>query len=110
MLLRHMTVTESKRRATRETSFNSEPSKEPESITTGSRDSVRGFCTLCRCDVDVSSQRKAAVERHAGTDKHKSSKRAAGTSSMRTLFREVSSPLDDKIPAAGLCRVWAAML
>ena len=31
-----------------------------------SRDSFHGFCTLCRCDFDISSQGKAAIERHAG--------------------------------------------
>ncbi|CAK6954748.1 hypothetical protein NQZ68_038319 [Scomber scombrus] len=93
----------------RKTSFNSEWIKEHEFITKSSRDSYHGFCTLCRCDVDVSSQGKAAIERHAGTDKHKSNKRAAGTSSMRTFFREVSSPLDDKITAAGLCKVYHAV-
>ena len=70
----------------RKTSFNSEWTKEHEFISKSSRDSFHGFCTLCRCYVDVSSQGKATIERHAGTDKHKNNKRAAGTSSMRTFF------------------------
>ncbi|CAK6961777.1 hypothetical protein NDU88_010809 [Scomber scombrus] len=37
----------------RKTSFNSEWIKEHEFITKSSRDSFHGFCTLCRCDVDV---------------------------------------------------------
>ena len=93
----------------RKTSFNSEWTKEHEFISKSSRDSFHGFCTLCRCYVDVSSQGKATIERHAGTDKHKNNKRAAGTSSMRTFFHEVSSPLNNKITAVELYKVYHAV-
>ena len=57
----------------------------------------------------MSSQGKAAVERHAATEKHKSNRRAAGTSSLRLLLREATLPEDDKISAAELCKVYHAV-
>ena len=74
-----------------------------------SRDSFHGFCTLCRCDFDISSQGKAAIERHAGTEKHKSNRRAAGISLLHFIPREGTLPLDNKISAAELCKVYYAV-
>ncbi len=82
-----------------QTSFNPEWTKEHEFISKSSRDAFHGCCTLCHCEVDVSSQGKAAIGRHASTEKHKSNRWAAGTSSLRSFFREATSPQNDKISA-----------
>ncbi|ROL49407.1 hypothetical protein DPX16_15733 [Anabarilius grahami] len=58
----------------RQPSFNPEWTKEHEFIAKSCRDAFHGFCTLCRCEVDVSSQGKAAIDRHASTEKHKSNR------------------------------------
>lgn len=94
----------------RRTSFNAEWSKEHTFVSKSSKDDLHAYCTLCRCDVDVSTQGKAAIERHASKEKHKYNRRAAGTSSLRLFFREAtSSPEDDKISAAELCKVYHAV-
>ena len=74
-----------------------------------SRDSFHGFCTLCRCDFDISSQGKAAIERHAGTEKHKSNRRAAGISSLIFFLEKVRCRWINKISAAELCKVYHAV-
>lgn len=54
---------------------------------------------FCRCYVDISSQGKGAFTgRLAG---HKSNVRAAGTPSLKLVFREATSQ-DDQIPNAEL--------
>ncbi len=65
----------------------------------------------CHCEVDVSSQGKATIDRHVSTEKHKSNRRlkAAGTSFLRSFFRVATSPQDDKISAAELCKVYHAV-
>ena len=93
----------------RKTSFNPEWSKEHGFITKSRKDDFHAFCTLCRCDVDVSSKGKGAIDRHASTDKHKSNNQGAGASSLLSFFREASSPQDDKISAAELCKVYHAV-
>lgn len=59
--------------------------------------------------MDVSTKGKGAIEKHASTDKHKSHRRAAGTSSLKSFFREATSPQDDKISAAELFKVYHAV-
>ena len=90
----------------RQTSFNPEWTKEHVFISKSSQDSFHGFWTLCHCDVDISSQGETAMERHAGTEKHKSNRGAADISSLQKIFREGTSPLDYKISAAELCKVY----
>uniref|UniRef100_A0A8C5GAZ7 Uncharacterized protein n=1 Tax=Gouania willdenowi TaxID=441366 RepID=A0A8C5GAZ7_GOUWI len=85
----------------RKTTFNPEWTKEYGFISKSRKDDCHAYCTLCRCDVDVSSKGKGA-----STDKHKSNNQSAGTSSLFSFFREVTSPQDDKISAAELCKVY----
>uniref|UniRef100_A0A8C6KPN3 Uncharacterized protein n=1 Tax=Nothobranchius furzeri TaxID=105023 RepID=A0A8C6KPN3_NOTFU len=63
----------------------------------------------CRCDVDVSSKGRGALDRHASTEKHRSNNQSAGTSFLLSFFREATSPQDDKISAAELCKVYHAV-
>lgn len=62
-------------------------------------------CTLCCSDVDVSSHEKGATDKHANMDKHKSNRQAAGTYSLKTLFREATLPQDEK-SSPQLCKVY----
>lgn len=93
----------------RKTSFNAEWSKEHEFIGKSSLDAFHAFCKLCHCDVDISTKGKAAIDRHMDTEKHRLNKRAAGSSSLKAFFRDPLLPLDDKITAAELCKVYHAV-
>ena len=91
----------------RKTSFNPEWAKEHGFVAKSRKDEFHFFCTLCRSDVDVSSKGKAAIDRHASTDKHRANNRsAAGASSLSSFFHKRSSPQDDKIAAAELTKVY----
>lgn len=100
---------EGKKMPERKTSFNPEWWNQFNAITKSSKSDNHAFCSLCHCDVDVSSKGKGAIERHVSSDKHKSSKRAAGTSSLATFFWPAGSPQDDKISATELCKAYHAV-
>ncbi|MEQ2281730.1 hypothetical protein AMECASPLE_033492 [Ameca splendens] len=93
----------------RKTKFIPEWTKEYGFISKSREDDCYAYCTLCRCDVDVSSKGKGSINRYASTDKHRSNNRNAGTSSNVPFFHEATSPQDDKISAAGLCKVYHAV-
>ena len=69
----------------RKTSFTLEWAKEHGFVTKSRKDEFNFFCILCRSDVDVSSKGKAAIDRHASTDKHWANN-AAGASSLSSFF------------------------
>uniref|UniRef100_A0A8C6NU33 Uncharacterized protein n=1 Tax=Nothobranchius furzeri TaxID=105023 RepID=A0A8C6NU33_NOTFU len=93
----------------RKTTFNPEWTKEYGFIAKSRKDDCHAYCTVCRCDVDVSSKGRGALDRHASTEKHRSNNQSAGTSSLLSFFREATSPQDDKISAAELCKVYHAV-
>uniref|UniRef100_A0A8C6M4A3 HAT C-terminal dimerisation domain-containing protein n=1 Tax=Nothobranchius furzeri TaxID=105023 RepID=A0A8C6M4A3_NOTFU len=82
----------------RKTTFNPEWTKEYGFIAKSRKDDCHAYCTVCRCDVDVSSKGRGA-----------SNSQSAGTSSLLSFFREATSPQDDKISAAELCKVCHAV-
>ena len=91
----------------RKTSFNEVWKEEFPFIKRSQKGDNHIFCSLCKCDIEIASKEKTAIERHVSSDKHKSNVRSANSASLLTYFgAEKSNNLNDKIAAAELCKVY----
>ena len=86
--------------------FKEQWSQELDYIKKSHIDDFHAFCSLCRTDIDISSKGKGEIERHALTDKHRRNVKSAGASSLSSFFPPVGSPLENKITAAELTKVY----